>query len=173
MENVNPYESPDADLGQGQQQQSYQPRVFSINGRLGRARYLCYSLALSLFLIIVAGIIAGVTGAISESGEMSPLLSLLISLPIIAMMVIMARRRLHDLNYTGWWAITVLIPIISIIPSLILLFATGNKHENDYGLMPNKNGVSIYIVMCLFVVMFVGIIAAVALPAYQAYVSGM
>ncbi|NQZ07908.1 MAG: DUF805 domain-containing protein [Algicola sp.] len=172
MENVNPYESPDADLDTGQQQ-SYQPKVFAINGRLGRARYLCYSAAITMLAIIVMGVLAAVFGAVDEGGELSPLISLLILFPIAGTMVIMARRRFHDLNFSGWWSITVLIPILSIIPGLFLMFAPGNKHENDYGLMPNKNGASIYIVMGFFIIMLVGIIAAVALPAYQAYTNGL
>ena len=172
MENVNPYESPDADLDTGQQQ-SYQPKVFATNGRIGRARYLCYSFAIIILVLIVVGVVAAVSGSISEAGEMTALMSVLVTIPIFVVMIMMARRRFHDLNFSGWWAITIIVPIISIIPSLFLMFAPGNKHENDYGLMPTKNGASIYIVMGLFILMFVGIIAAVALPAYQAYMEGM
>ncbi len=170
MENVNPYESPEADLEQ-EQPQTYKPKVFAINGRLGRARYLCYSFAFTFFLIIVIGAVGGLSGLISETGEMSTVHSLLVSMPILLLIVIMARRRLHDLNFSGWWSILMLIPLVSIIPSLFLMFAPGNKHDNDYGLKPAKNGALVYIFMSLFIVVFAGLIAVVALPFYQEYMS--
>lgn len=44
-----------------------------------------------------------------------------------------AARRLHDLNYSGWYQLLGLVPIINIILGLFMLFKRGTQGPNDYG----------------------------------------
>jgi hypothetical protein len=39
----NPYAAPDAVLSDVAEDETYEPQIFSVNGRIGRLRYLAYS----------------------------------------------------------------------------------------------------------------------------------
>ena len=45
----------------------------------------------------------------------------------------LAVKRLHDMNWSGWWAILCLVPYITIVMSFILLFCRGTYGPNKYG----------------------------------------
>ena len=42
-------------------------------------------------------------------------------------------RRLHDLNCSGWWQLLTLIPFVSVLLLLVLLFYKGTQESNKYG----------------------------------------
>lgn len=42
-------------------------------------------------------------------------------------------RRLHDLGLSGWWVITLTIPILSVIIGVLLGLWPGEKRTNQYG----------------------------------------
>ena len=82
-------------------------------------------------------------------------------------------RRLNDMNMTGWLSILILIPLVNIILSLVLAFYPGTKGANKYGPRQIKNSIWIWIgglIAPLIFIAIIGILAAVALPAYQDYV---
>lgn len=43
-------------------------------------------------------------------------------------------RRLHDLGYSGWFNLLIIIPFVGLLLLLYLLIAPGQKIENKYGL---------------------------------------
>ena len=53
----------------------------------------------------------------------------LISLVLIISVSI---RRLHDLNYSGWYFLLIFIPILNAIMILLLFFKKGKIEKNDY-----------------------------------------
>jgi uncharacterized membrane protein YhaH (DUF805 family) len=75
-------------------------------------------------------------------------------------------QRCHDFNASGWLSLLILIPLAN----LIFIIIPGTDGPNDYGGPTPPNSVGVLIVAWLLPVMFfVGIIAAVTLPAYQDY----
>ena len=67
---------------------------------------------------------------------------------------------------TGWLSLISLIPL----GVLVFWFVPGTPGENDYGKRPPPNTTGAVVLACLlpfFVI--VGIVAAVAIPAYQQY----
>ena len=42
-------------------------------------------------------------------------------------------RRFHDLGKSGWYVLTLIIPLIDIGVILYLLFAPGTAGANEYG----------------------------------------
>src|SRR5574339_394126 len=94
---------------------------------------------------------------------------LIVALGYIAMIAIQflpAIQRSHDMNVTGWLSLIVLVPF----GTLVFLFAPGTRGENNYGLRPPPNGVGVILLACLLPLFFVGgILAAIAIPAYQDY----
>lgn len=176
----NPYQAPAAtvrDFADSAVDQPYEPRIFSTRGRIGRLRYIVYSFVVQMVAVALAGIAAallipalGGRGAVPEM--MWPLLAL-IYIPLFVTLLIMARRRLHDLNLTGWIALLMLVPLVNIILGLVLLFWPGSKGANRFGPPPVPNGLLVIFFGLILPLAIVGMVAAVALPAYQQYAARM
>jgi type IV pilus assembly protein PilA len=70
------------------------------------------------------------------------------------------------MNVTGWLTLIALIPLAA----LVFWFVPGTRGENKYGPRPPPNTTGVYVLACLLpFVMIVGILAAIAIPAYQDY----
>lgn len=166
----NPYNAPTADLSQvADSESTYQPQFMTIHGRIGRLRYLAYTSVASLALLAVMLVVMVGLGSISPTAALLPLV---LVIPMLAVSFVMAKRRLNDMDRSGWWVLLTFVPILGVIPSLILLFYPGDKQSNDYGLPPAPNTTGVVIGACSLIVIGIlgGILAAVALPAYQGYV---
>ena len=104
ISDVNPYDAPDASLETGQGE-LYQPKVFSFNGRIGRMRYLAYSVGVNLLLMLVMVPLAGASAFMGGDPTTSMIGMLGIGIFYIVTIVIsvmFAKRRLNDLNRSGW-----------------------------------------------------------------------
>lgn len=164
MSNI--YSAPTADLSAFQQEDgTYEPSVFQLKGRIGRVRYLAYSMCTTMAISFAVGILMFATG------ETPGLLAMvLMYIPIIAISIILVVRRLNDMNRSGWLAPLILVPIVNFLFGLYLLFGSGTEGPNEYGPAPSPNTTLVVIGAWLIpVVAIVGILAAVAIPAYQDY----
>ena len=153
---VNPYAGPKAAVAEPTEM--YQPvKVFSTSGRIGRVRYIAYGMGI-YFLFGILGALLGYV--IGNAGMV---------IAWIAIMVVgfmLTIQRCHDFNTTGWLSLLVLIPLVN----LIFWFIPGTDGPNNYGAKTPPNGVGVIIAACIVpIVFFVGVLAAVALPAYQGY----
>ena len=54
-----------------------------------------------------------------------------------------ARRRLNDLNQSGWLSLILLVPLVSFFFGLYMLFSRGTGGSNNYGPMPTENSTSV------------------------------
>lgn len=158
-----------------QGEEFYEPKFLSFSGRIGRIRYLAYITFLSLLMyaaLFIGGMGAVIVGA--EGGGISTLGLLVMGVAWIAAIIgsiVFVVRRLNDLDTSGWLSLLMLVPLVNAIFGLVLVFAPGSKGPNRYGPEPVKNSVGIMVAgLVLPVVMTIGILAAVAIPAYQGYV---
>lgn len=173
METNNPYESPKSNPTTTSTE-TYQPKMFAINGRIGRLRYLAYGMfytVITLFLIgIAAFLIPSIASIFTEiSGVTSMLLLIVLYLPLIIISIILVRRRLNDLDRSGWWQLVMYVPFVGLLFALYVLFWPGTKGSNSYGFQPNKNPTAI-IVLAVGIPVIFGILAAISIPAYQTYI---
>lgn len=177
MENV--YSASQADLSAvADESGTYQPDVWSISGRIGRLRYLAYSIANTLLIYLVFGVLSAVGLAKFSAGqgkeEMSVLAVVFLVLLVIGALsisIIYARRRLHDLDQSGWLSILSFIPLINFFFGLYLIFVPGTPSNNRFGQAPCKNSAWVIVGASLLPLFFViGILAAIAIPEYQKYV---
>ena len=174
MEAVNPYESPKS-VTTTSSSDSYQPKIFAINGRIGRLRYLAYGMLATMVSVVIIGIAAAIlipifassTGGLETAGV---LLVLVFYLPLLIFSIILMKRRLNDLDKSGWWQLLIFIPIVGIIFGLYVLLWPGTKGSNNYGLQPEKNSPLLIIAGLIVPLFLIGILAAIAIPAYQDYV---
>ena len=117
-------------------QSTYQPSMFQLRGRIGRARYLAYSFLLSLLLALCMMALTLVAG---DSGTGFALVKALAILASLALTLVVGARRLQDLGRKPWIAACLLIPFVNIAVYLWLLFAPGSQGANDYGPPPGPN----------------------------------
>lgn len=61
------------------------------------------------------------------------------TLPVSLFSAILARRRLHDLNWTGWLAWLTILPFLNLLLGLALVFKRGDDDYNQYGPKPCAN----------------------------------
>ena len=59
MEAVNPYESPKS-VTTTSSSDTYQPKIFAVNGRIGRLRYLAYGMLATMVSVVIIGIAAAI-----------------------------------------------------------------------------------------------------------------
>lgn len=166
----NPYNAPTADLSQiADSGSTYVPEVMTVHGRIGRLRYLAYTSVASLVILAVMLVVMLGLAMVSPMLAMA---GMILVIPMLAITVVMAIRRLNDMGWSGWWCLLTFVPFVGIIPSLILLFYPGDKQANDYGLPPAPNTTGVIVGACspIVIVFLGGILAAIALPAYQSYV---
>jgi len=160
MTTQNPYVAPRSAVADSQEE--FQPvRVLAVSGRIGRARYIAYSLGLSMLIMIVAG------GLGAFMGDLGAILNLLGWAAVVVISIMLSVQRCHDFNTTGWLSILALIPLVN----LIFWFIPGTDGPNRFGAPTPPNSIPVLIVVWIFpVLFFTGIIAAVSIPAYQDYV---
>jgi len=165
MATVNPYRAPAAAVADTAEE--YQPvNIYSASGRIGRARYIAYTLGLSLLFGVFVGIVAAALGA-AGLAPVAGILSILIYIGLLVWMIMLTIQRAHDFNTTGWLAILAIVPLVN----LIFWFIPGTDGENRFGAKTPPNSVLVLIGAWLVpIFFFVGIIAAIAIPAYQDYV---
>jgi len=169
MSAENPYSAPGAELNSGQNE-LYTPSILSFSGRIGRLRYLAYSMASYLLLMLVMVPMLGVSAFMGGTPDISTIGMLVMGVMYIAMFVVwiaFAKRRLNDLNRNGWWLLLALVPFVNFLLTIYMMFFPGTDGSNSYGAVPVANTLGVQILAWLMPVMFVvGIIAAVAIPQF-------
>jgi len=169
MSNVNPYAPPqavvaDVHVSGGEVQPV---RRWSGKGRIGRLRYLAHitgAYLLMILFVFVASFALGFIGA----GAAATAVGGLGFIVYLVFLLLKTIQRSHDMNWSGWTAILALIPLVG----LVWIFNPGTEGDNRYGAPPPPNTLGVKILgLGLPVGIFViGILAAIALPAYQDYV---
>ncbi len=170
------YQAPESNVETAQHQA---PKFFSLSGRIGRLRYLAYSFGLlMLFTLAFTAPFIMLTGESAQDTAISAILGLLtfaVTIGFIVMSFGFIVRRLNDMDYTGWLSLLTFVPLISFFLVLFLMFKSGSKTSNQYGDMQTENSTLVVIaglfLPAISLVGLIGVVAAVAIPAYQEYVS--
>lgn len=178
----NPFQAPNADVAQSGDE-TYEPKIFAASGRIGRIRYMAYGFIVSMIFMFFGGILAAIAiPAMNMNPEtMTPeggmggamvmgILGLVMYIALFVYMFMLARRRLNDLNKSGWMSLLLFLPIANIIVALYMLLWPGSEGANMYGPKPVKNSVGIIIVGVVVPLLFTILALAVAIPAYDDYV---
>jgi len=155
----NPFVPPQAALEDSQStvDSEFKLNLFSPQGRIGRIRYLAYSMGLGILIMAAIGVLSALT---------SPKLLLVAYLPVIYVQIMLAIKRSHDFNVTGWLSLLVFVPLVS----LVFLFIPGTDGPNRFGNKTAPNGnAGLVIILALVGIMVIGILAAIAIPSYQQY----
>ncbi|MBH3339670.1 DUF805 domain-containing protein [Pseudomonas mendocina] len=164
---ASPYAPPQANVAEQLPQHS-ELKVFSVNGRIGRVRYLGWTMAMLLCMLPMLLLFAGASAISSVLG------TLIMGVGVIAMIVIgvfIGVQRLHDMGWSGWLWLLNFVPVVGSVFALLMLIIPGTQGANRYGPPPPPNSTGVKILAWLFLLVpLTGIVAAIALPQYQSYV---
>ena len=157
----NPFAAPQAAVADGDDfaDTTFKLNLFSASGRIGRVRYLAYSMGLGLLIMLIGGVVAALT---------TPMLAIVAYVALIYVNIMMTIKRSHDFNVSGWLTLLIFVPLVN----LIFLFVPGTDGPNRFGRKTAPNGSTgvVLVVVLVVGIALVGILAAIAIPAYQGYV---
>jgi uncharacterized membrane protein YhaH (DUF805 family) len=166
MADRNPYAAPQTNVAgrDGGGGDYGEVKILSAQGRIGRVRYIGWSMGLMLVAWLALGLLAAL--AIASQGQL--VLALVVALGYVAVLVVQFLfniQRSHDMNMTGWLSLIYLLPF----GLLVFWLVPGTRGENRYGKQPPPNSVGVIVLACLVPFIVVGILAAIAIPAYNDY----
>ncbi len=168
MSAVNPFSPPQAHVADvhATVPEFSEPKVWSYRGRIGRLRFLSYT-TVGYLCIIPAVMLLGFLGAIAGDESLASIAALAASVPYIVLYVLALIQRSHDMGWSGWTALLTLIPLVIFV----WIFKSGTPGANRFGAPPppNTTGVKVGAFMLVALVVL-GILAAIAIPAYADYV---
>lgn len=163
---ASPYATPQAQVGDVMPEYG-ELNYFTVEGRIGRVRYLGWSMAMTLLAIPIMGVFAGLSALSYMFG------GLLVILAVIAMVVIgvfIGAKRLHDIGWSAWLWLLLLVPAVGSVFAIIMLVVPGTPGPNRYGPPPPPNSKGVVVLAwTMLLVPIIGILAAIAIPAYQGY----
>ena len=114
---------------------AYQWLFFGMSGRIGRE---VYWLAF-FFIVVILGIalqptVDPETGSLSLRGGGLAVVALLVA---IFANIAIGVKRLHDFNVPGMFAVTLFVPFLSVIATLVIGLLPGNPGPNRFGDAPD------------------------------------
>ncbi len=108
-------------------------RRFSVNCRISRSEYW-WSILWVVIYILVASFVGGFLGALIDlSEEGIGGLCVLFWLPGIVLSVLLAIRRIHDLDMSGWWVLISLVPYLGNAAVAGMCLVKGQVGLNRFG----------------------------------------
>jgi uncharacterized membrane protein YhaH (DUF805 family) len=133
MAGNNPYAAPKANLATPDSGEIDTTSPFSPKGRFARSTYLAYSFGTMfvMWLLIVA--VAGTGFARTDASDMgtgTTVITVVAYLAILVVSTIFGIRRLHDLNWSGWWMVAMYVPIVNIVLAVPVMFFRGTAGSN-------------------------------------------
>ncbi|WP_103308220.1 MULTISPECIES: DUF805 domain-containing protein [unclassified Pseudomonas] len=165
VEPVSPYAPPRAQVGEALAEYGTL-KPFSFDGRIGRLRYLAWTMVLTLALLPLVGIGFWLSTAwLLASDSVAGLIvgGLLAAVVVLAFAFVSIQfnvQRLHDLGWSGWLWLINLVPFVGSIFPFILIIAPGNTGANQYGPPPPRNTTAVKLLASLWLVMIVLIFMA-------------
>ncbi|WP_375741194.1 DUF805 domain-containing protein [Pseudomonas boanensis] len=164
-----PYAPPQAQVGEVLPEYG-ELKVLSTDGRIGRVRYLGWSMALILAFLPVGAVIAA---SFALSSTLASLLAIVACIVLAVVGVFIGVQRLHDIGWSGWLWLINFVPFVGSVFALIMLVVPGTSGPNRYGSPPPPNSLAVKVLACLVLLapIVIGIFSAIAIPAYQDYVS--
>ena len=137
----NPNQGQFQNLNQETQPQSkwlgIKEKFLTWEGRLNRKPYILRSLCIFVVSWLIQFAVAFILAISGASDDSVIYVSSLVSLPLMIPSTMLAIRRLHDTDHSGWWLFMGLIPIIGWFYMLYLTwFKKGTAGSNRFGSDP-------------------------------------
>lgn len=138
---ASPYATPQAQVGEALPEFG-ELRPFGVTGRIGRMRYLAWSMVLILAALPVVGLTALLMSQFPVIG------GILFTLEIIALVVVNVQfgvQRLHDIGWSGWLYLLNFVPFVGSVFPLLMMVIPGTQGPNRYGQVQPPNSTSVLV----------------------------
>ncbi|WP_405122778.1 DUF805 domain-containing protein [Pseudomonas sp. M20] len=158
-----PYAPPRASVGESQAEFAT-PKPFSVEGRIGRLRFLAWTMVLSLVTLPIVGVFAllalGLVAGDSTTGLIiGGIFAFLLFIAFLIVSILFSIQRLHDIGWSGWLWLLNLVPFVGSFFPLVIMVVPGNTGANRYGPPPPPNSTAVKVLCSLWIVFFALIFA--------------
>lgn len=99
--------------------------------RLRRKEFLIYGVIIFVISFVIVQFLDG------RSSQQQLLFLIGVGIILLAIQLRLAARRLNDINFSGWYSLLLLIPIVNFA-GILLYFIDGTKGSNKYGADPKN-----------------------------------
>lgn len=144
---TSPYASPLATIAE-EDGEVGELNIWGVNGRIGRMRYVAWTMVFSLALLPVMLICAL---AFKLSTALGGLLGVVALIGAMVVGIQISVKRLHDIGWSGWLLLIALVPIAGSIFQIITFVMPGTKGSNLYGPPPPENSLAVKILFWIWV----------------------
>lgn len=148
-------------------------KPFSVEGRIGRLRFLAWTMVLSLVTLPIVGVFAlialGLVSGDSTTGLiLGGILAVFLFIGFMIVSILFSVQRLHDIGWSGWLWLLNLVPFVGSFFPLVIMVVPGNTGANRYGPPPPPNSTAVKVLCSLWIVFFALIFAAGLLGGFSA-----
>lgn len=126
--------------------------------RIGRLRYMVWQLGLACIFIVSA--LVGLF-AVFVSPIISVLILGVVNILYLIFTLRIAAQRLHDLNFSAWMLLLLLVPIANVILGIMALVMPGTPGSNRFGAPPPPNSKSVKIAGTILIFIYCVCIAGI------------
>jgi uncharacterized membrane protein YhaH (DUF805 family) len=142
------------------------PHLFALSGRIGRGRFSAYF----ALLLCVANALWWPLASVADARAYQIGATALVAAAIGAALVL-ARRRLQDVDREAWLAVFMLVPLVNVLMWMWLISEQGTQGDNRHGLPPAPHSRLVKIAAWLTPFIVVAMVLSFAIPAWQAHLA--
>ncbi len=114
--------------------------LFSFKGRIGIGTFFAATVSVIIVALMLLGLVIENGDLIPLTGDPNPLLVALLVAPMVIILGIsiwmslaIFTKRWHDIGWSGWMNLTLVIPLVGLISPLFLALLPGKAESNKYG----------------------------------------
>lgn len=151
---LSPYAPPRSTVGTPEQAFATL-KPFSVEGRIGRLRFLAWTMVLTLVMLGVGSIAVliglAVISAESTSGiVLGCLLLIVLGIASLVVSIQISVQRLHDMGCSGWLWLLNLVPFVGSLFPFVIMLVPGSARANQYGPPPPPNSTAVKVLSALW-----------------------
>ncbi|MFY1665357.1 DUF805 domain-containing protein [Pseudomonas sp. Pseu.R1] len=127
-------------------------KVFTVQGRIGRLRYLAWTMVLTFVGLLLAALCFGIMSLSLVAGG---LLGAVLLVALIVVSIQMGAQRLHDAGWSAWLLLLNLVPFVGSFFPFLMMVIPGNSGPNRYGPPPPPNNKGVKCLAALWLIFLV------------------
>jgi uncharacterized membrane protein YhaH (DUF805 family) len=156
---ASPYAPPRANVGDTFTEYG-ELKVFTLHGRIGRLRYLAWTMVLTF--VLMTGL-TFCTLLLHKGGLVSAFLSMVFWVGAVVVGIQISVQRLHDIGWSGWLVLLNLVPFVNSVFALIMMLAPGTPGVSQYGPPPPPNSTGVKVLASLWLLVILLLVVAFTL----------
>ncbi len=104
-------------------------KYLCFDGRARRKEYFAYILCSNLITFVIGFVLGLLTVSLHLNPIIFDIISTFVNIAFLVPSITVLIRRMHDVNMSGWWILTLIVPLIAI-------FFKSDMNKNKYGEVP-------------------------------------